>query len=243
MQADQGILTGCDINHEWMLKWWWDHYTKCNDYPVAFCDFGMSKSARMWCETKGTLLTAPKHFLKEMSPSSKANWEDLHPDDIWSNRNIWFKKPLLLPHTPFKKSIWMDVDCEVKQPLSSLFEILTQNDFAVCQEVPRGIAVRREKGLLFPDENAYLTGVIAYKNTSPIIKKWVENCLKRNHEFFSEQDALNRTIYEENFSLKTLSSRFNYAPCTDCQKPKNLVIYHHPFLIGKSHILQSHSFE
>lgn len=247
MQVDQGILTGCDINHEWMLKWWWNHYVKGNDYPVAFCDFGMSKSARLWCESKGTVLpfSLSKTLLQKIDSSQKKSWENLHPDDIWKARSIWFKKPLHLLATPFQNTIWIDVDCEVKQSLSSLFSLLkkSQNDFAVCQDVPRGISSRREKGLLHADKNAFLTGVIAYTKQSVTLKKWAENCVKRNEQFFSEQDALNRTIYEEKFKLTLLSSRFNYAPCTDCPLPDDLVIYHHPFIAGKNHILQSHTFE
>ena len=202
----------------------------------------MSKSARNWCETKGTVLTASDQLLKQITQAQKEKWQDLHPDEIWNDRAIWFKKPLFLSMTPFEHSVWIDVDAEVKNPLTPLFDYLKDSHFAVCQDVPRGIAVRREKGLLLTDENAFLTGVIAYHSTSPLLKKWTENCLTRNDVFFSEQDALNRTIYEEKIPLEILPSGFNYAPCTDCPLPENLVIYHHPFTVGKNQILQSHTF-
>ncbi|CCB90231.1 glycosyltransferase family protein [Simkania negevensis] len=238
----KGVLTGCDIHHEWMLKWWWNHYKTHCDLQIAFCDFGMSKSARTWCETKGTVLSASDHLLKQITRDQKEKWQDLHPDEIWNDREIWFKKPLFLSLTPFEHSVWIDVDAEVKKPLTSLFDFLKKSHFAICQDVPRGIAIRRKKGLLFPDENAFLTGVIAYQSTSPLLKKWIENCLKRNDMFFSEQDALNRTIYEEQIPFEILPSGYNYAPCTDCPLPENLVIYHHPFVQGKNQILQSHTF-
>ncbi len=50
-----GILTGCDQNQEWMLKWWWENYTACNQFPVTFVDFGMTASAKKWCEKHGTV--------------------------------------------------------------------------------------------------------------------------------------------------------------------------------------------
>lgn len=239
---NKGILTGCNEAHEWMLKWWWTHYTKHNDYPVAFCDFGMSKSARLWCEQKGTVLTPKRHnFMKQPDSTLVSKWKNLHPDDTTTQRPIWFYKPLLLDATPFDQTIWIDVDAEVKQSLASLFDILnqTQNGFAACEDVPRGISLRREQGLLHADENAYLAGVIAFTKSSPILKKWVKTCINRNHLFFSEQDALNRTLFEENLSITTLPSRFNYAPCTDCPLPENLVIYHHPFSHGKKNILEA----
>lgn len=239
MQADQGILTGCDINYEWMLKWWWSHYAKHNQYPVAFCDFGMSKSAQIWCASKGTLIKSPNYFFKELPPSMKVKWQDLYPEKVHSKRTIWFKKPCSLLSTPFEHSIWIDIDCEVMQNLSSLFEQFTQVDFALCLDVPNAIAIRREKKILFDDEKAYLTGVIAFQRSSPLLAKWVENCLKRNQEFFSEQDALNRTIYELKYRVQFLDARFNYGPCYKCPKPENLVIYHHLFTRGKNRILQS----
>ena len=51
-----GVLTGCDENHEWMLKWWWKHYTSSNTLPVTFLDFGMSKSAQIWCKKRGLVI-------------------------------------------------------------------------------------------------------------------------------------------------------------------------------------------
>ncbi len=55
----EGILIGCDRNQEWLLPWWWDHYSAHNAYPVAFADFGMSKKALAWCREKGKMLKPP----------------------------------------------------------------------------------------------------------------------------------------------------------------------------------------
>ncbi len=248
MQSGQtGIITGCDQAYEWMLKWWWSHYSKHNDYSVAFCDFGMSKSARIWCASKGTVITVspPKNFISDVDPALKEKWKLLYPYDIWSNRLVWFSKPLFLLHTPFENTIWIDVDCEVKKNIAPLFKLLKKspNGFVTCEDIPNGIRVRKENGFLLPGETAHSTGVMAYTKTSPIIKKWVENCLKRNHLFFSEQDALSRTIFEGNFEVTPLPRPFHYVPYENSPTPDEIAIYHHPFFIGKNHILQSHTFE
>ncbi len=66
----KGILIGCDQNQEWMLEWWWAHYSRHNCYPVAFVDFGMSQEAKKWCQSKGhwISLDAPKNFVFPKTP-------------------------------------------------------------------------------------------------------------------------------------------------------------------------------
>ena len=68
----EGVLTGCDESHEWMLKLWWNYYSQTNTYPVTFCDFGMSKSARLWCEKRGDIIT-PKAPNTVPAPKKKVD--------------------------------------------------------------------------------------------------------------------------------------------------------------------------
>jgi len=45
-----GVVVAANGTQEWLLKWWWDHYSKNSDFPVTFFDLGKSKSARNFCE-------------------------------------------------------------------------------------------------------------------------------------------------------------------------------------------------
>lgn len=95
----QGIVTGCDKNHEWMLPWWYNHYTNHNMYPILFADFGMSAEMKEWCKDRG--------YYEKIAGTYKKNW---------------FKKPRAIMSAPFEKVIWMDNDCEVRADVGPLFE-------------------------------------------------------------------------------------------------------------------------
>lgn len=241
----QGILTGCDERHEWMLKWWWSHYSACNNYPVVFCDFGMSKSARIWCASKGTVLSSdlPENFItpKDQIDSKLLTlWEPLYKNATWSTRKAWFHKPFIFPQTPFDETIWIDLDAQVKKPLFPFFNALKRSEagLALCKDTPRGYLLRLYLGLLFYNESAYQAGVIAYKKDSPVIHKLLENCKKYNHLFFSDQDILNRTIHEEKFNVYELSTYYNYIPgYPDFSYPDPLIV-HYATAVGKDQIFK-----
>lgn len=248
MEVDEkGVLTGCDETYEWMLKWWWKHYRKHNDYPVSFCDFGMSKSARIWCASKGEVISVslPKNFMNGVDPSLKEKWKSLYPYDVWASRRIWFNKPIFLSYAPFKRAVWIDIDCEVRKTISLLFKLLesASKGLIVSEDTPNAILARKKCGLLLPGETAHSTGVMAFTKDSPIIKKWVDNCLERNHLFFSEQDALSRTIFEGNFEVPPIPRAYNYFPHAQFPHQNDeIAIFHYPFAEGKNDILKMHAF-
>jgi len=75
--SGNGLITGCDETHEWMLPTWWKHYSKRNSSPVSFIDFGMSKSAKKMVPNKRdphplniTLITIKKKG-RHLPPLSK----------------------------------------------------------------------------------------------------------------------------------------------------------------------------
>lgn len=212
----EGVLTGTDENQEWMLINWWDHYSKTNDCPVAFINFGMSKSARMWCEKRGTVIDfqLPPEILtkkEDLCPITAKFWERVYPGDVWKARPAWFSKPFALIQSPFEKSIWVDLDCEVRKPLNSVFsEFDTPEGFAIAPTTESFQKFSRILGLHRLDEATYNTGFVAYKHLSPVMQKWVENTYSRPHEFMGDENVLNRTIYEEKFAITKLPLTYNW---------------------------------
>lgn len=241
----QGILTGFDERHEWMLKWWWTHYSKHNNYPVAFCDFGMTKSARMWCASKGTLLTLnlPENFItseKEVDTKLRALWKPLYKGATWNARQAWFHKPFALRQTPFDETIWIDLDAQVKKPLLPLFEAVKKSDvgFALCKDTPRGYFLRLHLGLLLPRESTYQAGVISYTKDSPVMHQWLQDSQAFNSLFFSDQDILNRAIHKKQFNIYELSTYYNYIPgYPEFSYPDPLIV-HYATNAGKDQIFK-----
>ena len=211
-----GVLTGADENQEWMLINWWDHYTKTNTHPVTFINFGMTKSARLWCEKRGTVFDfqIPASLLaqkEDIPPITAKFWDRIYSGNVWQARQAWFSKPFTLIQTPYEKSIWVDLDCEIRQPLDELFPLLdTQIGFAISPTTASFQKFSRIMGLHQLDEKTYNTGVVAFKYHSPVMQKWVENTYKRNKEFMGDENVLNRTIHEEKFVIIELPLSYNW---------------------------------
>jgi hypothetical protein len=93
-----GVMTGCDAAAEWMLPWWWENYRRTNDYPVAFADLGMSSRARAWCSLRGRVVDVPR-----------------------GRAGGWFAKPLAILRSPFRWTLWLDLDCQVRANLGEAF--------------------------------------------------------------------------------------------------------------------------
>jgi hypothetical protein len=161
----KGILVGCDQHQEWMLQWWWTHYSRHNCYPVAFVDFGMSAEAKKWCQSKGhyIALDAPKNFVFPKSLISQdliEQWEKVYGRELWQGREKWFYKPFSLEQTPFDETIWVDLDCEITGPLAPLFQkIHVHSKMALS-----ALEVNRST-----EEEVYNSGVIAYHRSSPLL--------------------------------------------------------------------------
>ena len=238
-----GVLIGSDENQEWMLKWWWEHYIAHNTLPVTFFDFGMSKSARMWCERRGPVIkiVLPKNFLKskEKIPLElQQKWEILYAPTFWDSRPGWFSKSLAFLKTPYDRSVWIDLDCQVLNSIQPLINACTQNDgVAIAREAPHCVEFSKKHDVVLEGEILYNTGVVSFMRHSPLISRWVENNFHRNHEFPGDDDILNRTIFEEKFTVNELSSLYNRRPQYGI--PPETVIVHYVCTGGKHHIFKT----
>lgn len=202
----RGILLGCDHNQEWMLRWWWSHYSRYNPYPVAFVDFGMSSEAKRWCQSKGHWITldAPRDFIFPKSLISHEladEWERMYGKELWEGRKKWFYKPFALEQTPFDETIWVDLDCEITGPLSPLFQKIHNHS---------RMALARDT-YAHADEERYNSGVIAYHKSSPLLPLWTELCFRQNDQFLGDQDALTFLIQNEQIEVAELPSKYNWV--------------------------------
>lgn len=226
----QGILAGCDSNQEWLLPWWMDHYSRHNDYPVAFIDFGMSEEGKAWCQEKGIYL--PLSSLKarilgknQIAPAKQALWEQHYGKKIWSRRRIWFKKPFALLQSPFAFSIWLDLDCQVRKSLEPIFTcLLLGAEIAVKKESEEIQLLHRQRGFILPDETNYDCGLIAFRKGAPTLRHWTEEITERNQEYVFDQQALSRALVKHPAHLFELPSIYNWSVA---QGPnQNALVYH-----------------
>lgn len=204
-----GVICACDANQEWLLPWWWKRYRFYNDYPVLFCDYGMSEKAKAWCRERGQLISIPfdDNWIrpkKEIPFSLQKKWPTLNKN-CWSSRSAWFKKPFALLHSPFKKSIFLDLDCEVLSYLGPLYEFCTDKTPLVISSC--GVPVFSQ---MFPCETAHNGGVIVFSHGIDIFSELAEWVLKWNHQFFAEDNILSYLIFKNKYPTYDLPREWNW---------------------------------
>jgi hypothetical protein len=216
---EDGIIVGCSKNHEWLLEWWWLHYNMHNEFPVTFVNFGdMSPQAKAWCQRKGTLIPlthAIESFVvpKESIPPEMADlWEKQVSNlDLWPVRAEFFKKPFACLHSPYRRAIWLDLDCQVCKSIAPLFEYCENSwQMAISKEPPFVREHHEQTGVLIKGEIEYNSGVVVFKQAAPIIEEWAEMCLSANARVRGDQEALSRYMYLQAENLPSFPPIFNW---------------------------------
>lgn len=197
-----GVLVAADITQQWLLPWFWEHYSRHNAYPVTFVDLGMSSDMKSWCQERGhyIALRISHLFVKEREEIANvtvANWENDLGKSIWESRPAWFKKPLACLQSPYEYTLWLDLDCQVLKPLNELFSLSQQ---------PAGIALSKETA-----PGQYNAGVIAFRKGLALIEKWAELCLSSNDKFAGDQDVLCHLIKVLDHPVVPMPSRYNWS--------------------------------
>ena len=230
--AEQGIVVGCSQQQEWLLPWWWMHFRLHNEYPVTFVDFGdMSRAAKQWCEQRGELaaLNMPiETFLaaKEQVHAEHAkSWQK--PDlDLWRVRVEWFKKPFACLQTPYKKTIWLDLDCQVRKNLAPLFAYAASAPQMALSAEPSLIqSIHEQQGIILYGEKEYNTGVIVFQHGTPFVVEWAKMCIKCSGIVRGDQEALSRLAFVKEIPFEELDQRFNYRGNVLDEVPKMTIVH------------------
>jgi hypothetical protein len=230
----QGVLVGCDREQEWLLPWWWQHYSIHNGFPVLFIDFGMSQHMRRWCEKKGTVAKAPPLNLtsKEDLPSTiKKQWEKRYGSGFWMRRCAWLKKPSALLLSPFSQGIWLDLDCAVKGSLQPLFDSVIDASIALVRDR------EQHHEISLPDEIHYNSGVIAFQKQADILHQWTKTTESFEQLLPGDQETLSRAIYLHQPNLRELPAIYNWYHAFG--KNPEAVIHHYCGGPAKVEILRS----
>ena len=165
----RGVMVGADESQEWMLPWWWHNYSKHNDLPVMFVDFGMSKSMHQTCRTWGSVKVFDDFGLQFVYP--------------------WFKKPFAILQSAFYTTLWLDADCEVRSNIEPLFDASAA--LAVHPDRCGGDHLRRS---LLPGEAYVNSGVVRSTTGNRTIVDWAKLSYGMQKYARGDQEALCRAI-------------------------------------------------
>lgn len=195
---EAGVLVFSDEKTEWMLPWWHEHYARCNDLEVHFVDTGMTERAVQFCKARGTYLRFPPCALEG-----------------------WFLKPFVLRTTPFRRTIYLDIDCEVRGAIRGL---LAYEGFAIARDVLCNFSTVPEP---------VNSGVIVYDHGHELIDRWCRSTLTNWRKFRGDQDVLDHEekVYAE------------IPPSTHWLRLRgenpDALIFHHTGPTGKEHIAKA----
>jgi hypothetical protein len=192
---EKGVLVFADKNVEWQLDWWFYHYSKYNSFPVLFVDTGMTEAGATFCKARGSYLKLPPIELKG-----------------------WFLKPFVLKMTTFQKTIYMDVDVEVR---GSIYDMFDYEGFAISKDKLNNFSKVKEP---------VNTGVIVYEHGHPLIDEWCHDTIHKWHSFRSDQDVLDRV--EKTYT----EIPHNIHWLRIMGENKRALLYHHTGPVGKKNI-------
>jgi hypothetical protein len=203
--TSKGVLVATDQTLEWMLPWWVYHYKKHCDLPIAFVDLGMSEEKKALCKEHGTLISIESkefHFepskLEKLADGGEFNLSSLK--STLSRRNAWFLKPSACLASPFEKTLWIDVDCEILKPIDILF---SRDRFACSKESESVLQSNISRGTIPKIANFYNSGLIYYEKNHHILLAWAKELEENPGSYYGDQAALSVIIQKLGYTIDT----------------------------------------
>lgn len=237
-----GVITGCTRNQEWLLPWWWMNFQLHNsEYPITFFDLGdMTAQGKEWCKKRGRFESLSTKSIESfiqprtnVSNKKVTSWEGHKNLNVWEARLAWFKKPFACLSTPFDKTLWIDLDCQVRNSLAPLFGLCDSfSQMSLVKEPDNVINEHYKNGDLLEGEKEYNSGVIAFKHGASLIQRWAKKILEDNHILRGDQEVITRLLFTENIKIfeipKNYVQRAEFYP--QLQKicavdPSNIVLH------------------
>ena len=213
-----GVLIGSDLTLEWALPWWWKHYRKHNSHPVAFVDLGLTAEKKRWCKRRGPLIPLRVgDFTEEVAPEKAQEWEEKTGKSFWESRGAWFKKPFACLKSPFDRTLWIDVDCEIRGSIIPLFEYASKSG---------GLAMAMEQLDFSRSYKAYNSGVIAFRQNHPLILQWANTCLSLNTQFRADDDVFAYMLSEKGIEIDEIPPHYNWSRCLE-ENPHAIIQHWH----------------
>jgi hypothetical protein len=236
---EEGVIIAASSEMESLLPWWWYHYERHSHYPVVFVDLGVSLAARSFLQDKVDILPFTQNPQAKKPDPIQKELATQYGIDTECVRTHWFKKPSILAMSPFTKSVWLDLDCEVRGDISPLFSFCS---------TPHGIALAIDlhaslKKILEWHEKkdgplpvTFNSGVICYHKDSTLIRQWLDECKHNSALYLGDQDALSACIAKQKKCITLLPDMMNWS-YTQGDNNKARIMHWHSKQ-GKEHIAQ-----
>lgn len=209
-----GILVGCDSKQEWLLSWWYSNLRKHNpELPIAFGDLGMSEKALDWCKNRGILIPAAQIPLLPSPPPSEEGWAYLGMH--WrmtklEDTLVWFRKPFLMKQSPFSKTIWLDLDCEVLGSLAPLYRLRLPPTKMVIRKCSGHFRMVSTDNKFTFRLRSYNSGVVLFEKNSPLLDFW-ERMTRQAFPYFCGDDyILTFAIEKYGFPVEKIPLKYNW---------------------------------
>ncbi len=212
-----GVIVGADMTLEWLLPWWWENYQKHNAHKIAFVDLGLSLEMKEWCRERGELirLRLLDDFVKEKSeidPIVANLWDQEFGKHFWQSRVAWFKKPFACLLTPFQRTVWIDIDCEIRGSIQNLF---------AYADAPPGIAMARNQCPVDMSIGNYFynSGVIAFRKNIDLLSDWANCCLRATDTYRTDDEAFSDMVEKRKIAISEIPPAYNWSRCqeNDCE--------------------------
>jgi len=196
--SGRGIMVAFNKNMEWMGEWWWDNLRRHVDVTtqVAFVDLGMTPAMRKWCENRGRVIDF--------------TWSPIAPDGRKKTFRVehgW--KPFALFKSPFKETLFLDVDCEVVDEVMFAFDHLGKHDFAIAKDqLFHSLKALPE---LLPGEVMHNSGVLVVRQGSKIVEEWGKAIVDVGVDGWrnNDQPILNKILTLSGLEYAELPAEYN----------------------------------
>jgi hypothetical protein len=165
---DKIFLTGCDEKTEWMLSWFLENYSKHNNTPLVFANFGVSSDCLLALKSKDS----PVEHIINMTKYAEQGW---------------FKKPKAMIEASklSNYTCWIDTDFEIFDDMSTVFKYVEENRLGMVEDKPW--SARR-------GEVWHNSGIVAFKDTPMILHQWAG--LVEKHPTVGDQETLHQMLRE-----------------------------------------------
>lgn len=170
----------------------------------------MTQDAISWCQQQNIEVIPVDVFVQCTQPAYTRVWENLGGKVIWQSRKNWFKKPWAMTKTPFDKTVWIDLDCEILDTIEPLFSHCNKETVGLSPEHSSYQERVYRSSLSYPGEIIYNSGVMAFTRAQPLIETWARASVHHADRFLGDQDILSRLIFQMNHPVSEIDPIYNW---------------------------------